>query len=864
MYLCAYLNVLVVVVFQFMEKLRVCSSGVCLVATAFIAFLIVVFALIISGDFLPYVLDNNETYSSLLHAVNLLHDGVDITLGLTDEHLGGGAAGPLYYTHQGNFPRFFSAFLDILGLKSAESQIILTSTIIGGGGFLLGLHFFRANSNGILAGLAGLFLATDYVLSAQWQVAAWQVWRFFFLYAGLSVAQAVAKRPRVGYLLSGGILFACLAYYDPSYTVLVCTACVLFGMLCRPSPRAVMAILIMVGGGAAFGGAVLVLQCVMVFGWPVFLQDLQYTYMARNVLGNPSQLTSMENFFFSHKILFWPSFNGPVSVGRLHDAIVAPFRYCFSIYGPFFSTLVLLIGGATALTASDARAVHHGRGRPTAGVLMLAGWGSCGLAVVFRSNAGSVWLAVHIILLVMLMNDLIGRLATALQSGCPVPAGRLGLAAVWFGLVASSVFGQPYVYDSTLVPFWEELSRWIGGAGFSGVWLLLGAWISARLVLDGLGSHGPSVRPLGRLLVAGYAGFAAAMLLLPGYFIKTVLMRYVPTTVGVHVVLFALTLYGLGLMVGRNRGDWSWGAWRQWRGTVVPSALMAVVLLSWTSTQLTYARRLPADTFPFLSSLRAPPFAGSSFVVDNFAVPVGVMAGGWAYIDDYLWRNEVRLGPDGWHFHHDRRYLWFADRDSNSDYLRPHFFVCMIQRQITDVLPGGGSRSRCGDRDLVRIARSGGNALLSPREELRDPSGEDRWSIVSLDWNLPPFLPPGRIDASAVQASFLPDKRGRLVARIAHAAPVGGDVAGYRLYAVDSCDNDVHRRLLAEVGAADGLSLPGDAQGIFQIAVRLASTTSLSPEFFSPPLILGSARVPVGCNTVLPRRWFSVSRNREG
>src|SRR5687768_5338062 len=75
-------------------------------------------AFLVYADFLPYVTDNNETFSSIVHAANIYHFGVAQTFGLTDEAYGlSAAAHPYVYTHQGNFPRFFALALYALGAR---------------------------------------------------------------------------------------------------------------------------------------------------------------------------------------------------------------------------------------------------------------------------------------------------------------------------------------------------------------------------------------------------------------------------------------------------------------------------------------------------------------------------------------------------------------------------------------------------------------------------------------------------------------------------------------------------------------------------------------------------------------------------
>jgi hypothetical protein len=49
-------------------------------------------------------------------------------------------------------------------------------------------------------------------------------------------------------------------------------------------------------------------------------------------------------------------------------------------------------------------------------------------------------------------------------------------------------------------------------------------------------------------------------------------------------------------------------------------------------------------------------------------------------------------------------------------------------------------RPRVGEIPLIRAIREGRTSYLHPTEVARDPSPLDRWSIVRLDWDYPPFL----------------------------------------------------------------------------------------------------------------------------
>ena len=98
---------------------------------------------LLKTNFLPYVFDNNETFSSLVHAKSLYDFGWSFAYGLTDESFGiSPESHPYVYTHQGNFPRIYAYFLYCLGFRSTEWQIIVTTFTVGVAGIWFCYHYF--------------------------------------------------------------------------------------------------------------------------------------------------------------------------------------------------------------------------------------------------------------------------------------------------------------------------------------------------------------------------------------------------------------------------------------------------------------------------------------------------------------------------------------------------------------------------------------------------------------------------------------------------------------------------------------------------------------------------------------------------
>src|SRR4030095_12345844 len=151
--------------------------------TLLAAYILLYGGLLLATDFLPYVLDNNETFSSLWHAANLFNFGVSQSWGLADETFSPHPeAHPYVHTHQGNFPRLFAFLIYIAGARTAEAQIAITTFTVGLAAIGLIYAFFARITNPWFAFTVCAVFMTDYLLFAQWHVVTYRVWHSFFLF----------------------------------------------------------------------------------------------------------------------------------------------------------------------------------------------------------------------------------------------------------------------------------------------------------------------------------------------------------------------------------------------------------------------------------------------------------------------------------------------------------------------------------------------------------------------------------------------------------------------------------------------------------------------------------------------------------
>jgi hypothetical protein len=297
---------------------------------------------------MPFVIDNNESFSALTHAMNLFHFGFSNSFGLTDEAYGlNPAAHPFVHTHQGDFPRVFAYLLYIVGARGIEAQIVLTTFTIGVIAVYLAYHYFTKIGTVSFAFITCLVFITDYVFFAQWQVVTYRVWHAFFFFGALVCAHGVGgRRKRVWIALTVG-LYACLFYYEYIFVAFVS---ILVGLYCAWIYRRRVGVLLVAWIsqvlGAVIGVGILVAQLLAYLGISGTIQDLYLTYVARNDASNPGLQAALESFYQSHNIVFFYNLVDGSHLRGLLETIQPLFDYQFEAYTPLLTLLFgILVSG---------------------------------------------------------------------------------------------------------------------------------------------------------------------------------------------------------------------------------------------------------------------------------------------------------------------------------------------------------------------------------------------------------------------------------------------------------------------------------------------------------------------------------------
>jgi hypothetical protein len=281
----------------------------------------------------------------------------------------------------------------------------------------------------------------------------------------------------------------------------------------------------------------------------------------------------------------------------------------------------------------------------------------------------------------------------------------------------------------------------------------------------------------------------------------------------------------------------------------------------WINIQYSYLRLFPANELAFLSKLSEPPLHGRTSAAGNYSLPFAVATGTWSYLDPGILTGKLSLGPNGYEMGHSNIYVWFADRATNASYRRPDMFICYVsqtfQTALAQLSESAARNNWCSTLGIVRQAMTGSAWPLHHRILARDESGRDRWAIVDLDWDFPPYLKPaqGASQARPVAARVMQAGANRsLDVRYVYAQQDGmpeaqSDIELYKLIRWDNgCRIAATPAITWRVsGGAAALPLPQELNGAYVIAVIPQTETKPGQPSYSEAIVLNlSASVGVG------------------
>jgi len=747
------------------------------------AYVVIFATFLIATDGLPYVFDNNETFSSIVHAYNLLTDGVSATFGLTDESFGRTKeSGPYLYTHQGNFPRFFALLIYWLGAHSGEAQIVVTTFTVGLAAIFFAYEVAARRAGPVVGAFFCVLMMTDYLMVMQWQVNAWRVWHMFFFFLSLLCIEQVGisseKKKRLAWF---GILLvehAALFYFELIFAAFTAATTGFYAIfLFRRRLSLAFSSIAAQALGMLLGVGVLVAQLLAYFGWDNFLTDLRLTFLARNESIDSGGRAAAEAFMIEHKIAFWYNVNEMTGLREPQVMLEKFFSHTFGIYTPTFVAIAAVITisiGVRQIFAAPfiARrsALMRGIPRPVGeaalgiafliyAIMVIGTFGASTFAGLSKSY-DSLLLVLLVLIAYMMMRGLIKAVgskndANTDWASVAAPVITLLLATGW---LLAPLFGA--MAGNSPLPLWSAVAKSMGPGSLQ-LLMLSAGWLAARIAAHqtaGKAEH--NISDVGSFLiipVCAWLGYTVVYMLSPGYILTGYLYRFAPFITFANLAFLAAGCVVFAAMIindllSLRARPWWQALTRPTRGPIRlrphPQALfsegmLALVSLAalialpsyWAVLQTTIASRASATQYSFMPLLSQPPFKGASFAVGTYAAPIATATEQWAYYDSLMGYRRVETKDGKSELVRDLRYLWFADRDNNPAYLKPDYYLCITLQDIATVLdPRTRQTHGCSQLPLVRSAGTDVNGILRTELAAQDPSGKDRWAIVRLHW----------------------------------------------------------------------------------------------------------------------------------
>jgi len=721
-------------------------------------------ALIYAGSGLPYVFDNNETFSSLWHAQSLSNFGINNTKGLADEvfspHL---EASPFVHSHQGNFPRLFAWLIYEFGATTAELQIVITTFSIGLGTILLAYLFFAQISSPLIALVACLVFMTDYLLFAQWQVVTYRVWYGFLFFAMMFSIEKIKNSQDFKWFILLFFASVCLLYFEFIFAAFLGIWCVLWTFFrMQRNFKLLFKTISAMGIGALVGFTIFLFQAVIYLGWPDFLRDINLTFSSRNnSLNSMDSVQEIFKFFESKRVIFWFNFQDKSSFQSLdaffrsivdNDLSAHSPNIVIIFYGLFFcwifnniiAKITLKLNKIQLSNELDFNEIIDNYISSTF-VMVAIGLVLCFLYLGSFESAISANKVLILLITVPLFLFLKLILSNDFSHWIDSFFGIIFLALiplVWHGL------------NKQLIPIWDYFYKF---NSFLEIWLIFLASILIalqirRLLLENIWFEQSNSKLLSVLsfMLLGLVSYGIIYFLSAGYIYSGYISRLAPFTVFISDLVYVVVFSTLLLTV---IAEWNSAKNTSFKLFSTSRFLTSIVflvglLMFWSLIQIKAVRIFPPTHFDFTKKLSSPPYLGSSFVVNNYAAPIAAYTDQWAYMDPKIGSaisikdsvgNTKLLGDD--------RYLWFADKKTNHSYRRPDYFICVFSQTLVSAVPisqhlSGNSfylGQGCNNLPLVKLStqldNSFGLRLVEIDSEGLASVGFVRWAIVKFDWD---------------------------------------------------------------------------------------------------------------------------------
>lgn len=707
---------------------------------------------LISTNFLPYVFDNNESFSCLIHAKNMFDFGVAKSFGLTDEAIGSlSAAHPYVYTHQGNFPRFYTLILYWLGLHKVESQLFVTIFTVGLAGIFFCYHFFSKHVSNLFACIFCMLLMTDYLMFAQWQVNLWRVWHLFFFFSSFLCCHGLINKYRKTFIFLSILNFACLFYLELTYAVFVFLSVSSYIFFQKVSLRVKFYNVIIISIGGLIGLSILVLQDIAFLGWNNFILDLNYTYNARIQISK-SELGRQQilNFFAQKQIVFWQNFNSLEGLRNPKTFLYLFYRYCMLPYTPFITVSACIVTLSSLMS-------YWSEPNNKPGYFFSE---SPKNNLIFKLISGLFLFLSLLALTYISYPTMLGKFAYAreISKACSLVSiisfllfisltkhdkSRQGETISFFVLVIilSIIFYKLSLFTQDLSPALNTIIEKAldGKSWYPFIFGTLLLFLAPIYRQDSRYTKNQNeiVQKLIPYVFSTAIGFFAAYLLLPGYIKTAYWNRYCCFSVFAHLTLYAWLFYTLSsypihfwLREMPKIGEHTIQPFSTYFKLFAALFLLFIFSFCWLFLQKTYIRVFPANHYQqLIHALRDKYFFKRPFIANNYAAPYAYINNSWGYFDPDFGQSKLNKEGSNFQFQNNTSYLWFADGNINPIYKHPFFYLCFLNYNFDEL---GGNYYGCGNISIIQAIRDNKGKLSGLKELRRDTSTHDKWAIIQI------------------------------------------------------------------------------------------------------------------------------------
>ena len=160
------------------------------------------------------------------------------------------------------------------------------------------------------------------------------------------------------------------------------------------------------------------------------------------------------------------------------------------------------------------------------------------------------------------------------------------------------------------------------------------------------------------------------------------------------------------------------------------------------SSVLLLSKPLTRSLFHF-KSIKISTFKDSSFIVNTYPAPISIYTESWAYFDPQLSTALLKNKGDVKKIIGENKYLWQADRNTNMDYKKPDFYLCLMHQNpetlMASVLFRQGLGSKplgCNSSALFEMAKDTNNTFVKLVDfDSNQNAGFMSWAIYKFDWD---------------------------------------------------------------------------------------------------------------------------------